>query len=468
MQISTALNPKFPSFSVAEKDFGLGASYHRDSTEDTNKITPKSFQEKVVDFSKIIFSRESTYRSFVDLFAEDLPSVIAEAFRNKYKFAEEIFKSITSTGAMFIAPKITKLVSKIIGKNFFPEASEEEISNYLLFSRKNLEDLDSVEEEKSIILERDVKDQEIVAGLFEPGSKRHSEHLKNAREIENFISDIEIDDEKRERINKFKEAVIIGESMVEGSFWGLWPFLIRLFRRYVLGQERFTGTSNYLDEKNSEKLGIKKGMGLKEILGTMFSMSSTTLFNLFTMKNTRKTFKDKPNSVMKTLKDKLDMKHKYYPQSGLYMTFGTIPIYLSKIFNSQGGFELVENLLKGFVTTMSLWFGDRASNGILAKKADQELSKEFGVEGGILYHKHEIDKDTSWWTKLKEAMPEAKRFHEVIEKVHHNSALKKAAIEKYVQSFYKGFTFHSFGTFLLKMGVNMITKFRVDSALKKV
>ena len=47
-----------------------------------------SWLDRLWNYSKVVFTRESTYRGFVDLFAEDTPSLLIEALRGRAAFLE--------------------------------------------------------------------------------------------------------------------------------------------------------------------------------------------------------------------------------------------------------------------------------------------------------------------------------------------------------------------------------------------
>src|SRR3546814_12694136 len=51
--------------------------------------------------------------------------------------------------------------------------------------------------------------------------------------------------ERIKHIQKLKNATIVGDSFIEGGWWGGFGLVVRGFRKYILKEDRFTGTMNY-------------------------------------------------------------------------------------------------------------------------------------------------------------------------------------------------------------------------------
>ncbi len=431
-----------------------------------NKAAEKSFFK---DYSKVVFSRESTYRGFVDVFANDIPELAAAATRNKAYFLEELMKSITATGAIFLAPKATKLSAKIAASSILSDEERKDLDKYLLFSRTDIDDLESLEKAKPEIARKEAIDQENLAKLFGQESKKGKEHLKKAAEIKEFFKNLKITEDLKEKLHKLKKSVIIGENIIESSFWGFFPFLSRLFRKYALGIDRFTGTLDYIKDQDNDKLGNQKGFTKRQMLGTLAAMFFPPLLTILGLKITDDKEAVSKSDFLKGLKNQLDMKHGVYPKLGLFALFGAVPMLVSKVFNAQGPLELFESIIKFSITCSSLLLGDRVTNGTLAKKADKELQKEFGTSPGILYH--HVDKQKgkalSASQKLSQTFPEASKFQEVLDKTNHDEKLKETALGKYTKVLYKGFSLHAAGSFLVKMLVFKLTKLKAILAIKE-
>jgi hypothetical protein len=212
----------------------------------------------------------------------------------------------------------------------------------------------------------------------------------------------------------------------------------------------------YLNDKDANRLGNQENFSIKQVVGTLGSFAIAPILMKLGVNSIKKD--DLLNKIpfIKTLKRNLDTKHGYYPKLGAFLTYGNMPLMFSKISNSQDKFELIENITRFFATFMSLFFGDRLTNGHLAKKADQELVNEFGSKPGILYEKSS--------SKL---FPEATKFQEVLDRTTDAPKLRQKAIDKYQKTFLNGFGLHIGGTFILKYLINYLTQFRVQKALKE-
>lgn len=421
------------------------------------------------EYSKVVFSRESTYRGFVDIFANDLPSLIAAATRNKYNFLEELMKSITSTAAIFLAPQATKISAQLVGSTIFSGAERQNIKYYLLFARTDLDDLESFDKARHEVARRESQDRLNLASLFGHGTKQGKAYLKEAKEIQDFFINLKVNDQLLTKVRKLKKASIVGQNVLESGFWGFFPFSVRLFRKYVLGVDRFTGTMAYLGNKENDKLGNQKGFSAMQLAGTLFAMLCSPVLNLIGLNLSENKERVAKSPFLQSYKELIDMSHGIYPKLALFSLFGQIPIVISKVFNAQGRFELFESVFKFIITSTSFLLGDRVTNGGFAKVADRELQKEFGTEPGILYHHQKAapGKQLGWWQRLKQRFPEAQKFQEVLDKVSHNKLLQNKAVKKYINALYKGFSFHALGMFAIKMAINQITRMNVARVTKK-
>lgn len=425
-------------------------------------IDKNSFSEKVLDYSKVVFSRESTYRGFVDIFAEDLPNIVGDAFRGKAAFLEACFKSVLTTGYIFTIPSILKRIARFTYQTIFPNLDHKAVDALMLFGLDDLESNTKLNLAKERILEQETTDSKNQSQLYEGFDKANAikgklEHLKT------FINDFNPDDEFRENMYKVKKNIFTKLSWYTSFMGTAVPIVKRLFRKYVLGADRFVGSMNYLKDKDADKLGNVKGFSFKQILLNAVSFTSVPLlFNGF--------MNFDKNSFLKPLFDKLkpgmDTRHSYHPKTGLFAPISSLPYLISKMINSQDRFELMENIIRFSVSCSSLFFGDRATNGVFAKAADKQLTQKHGVEPGILYYKdQEEGKGIGAW--LAKFFPEAAKINHVMDRTNGNQPLQEEATNLFRKIFYKGFFFHSIGTFLLKLGVNWITKARVESALAK-
>ncbi len=422
-----------------------------------------TFSEKILDYSKVVFSRESTYRGFVDIFAEDLPNIVADAFRGKAAFLEACFKSVLTTGYIFTIPSILKQISRFTYKAIFPHLDYKAVDALMLFGLDDLETNEKLNQAKQRILEQEATDSNNQADLYKGFDKSTNGIKEKYQDLKLFINDFNPDDEFRQKMYNTKKNIFTKLSWYTSSIGTLVPIIKRLFRKYILGTDRFVGSMKYLKDKDADKLGNVKGFSLKQILLNLVSFTTIpTLFNSFMSFD--------KNSLLKPVFDKfksqIDTRHSYHPKTGLFMPISSLPYLVSKMINSQDRFELTENFVRFSVSCSSLFFGDRATNGVFAKAADKKLSEKHGVEPGILYYKDQEDgKGIGAW--LASFFPEAAKINHVIERTKGNQPLQEEATNLFRKIFYKGFFFHSLGTFLLKMFINWTTKARVSAALAK-
>ena len=425
--------------------------------QEKNKANSSFLKDKLFGFSRLIFSRESSYRGLIDIFAEDTPTILVEALRGKAAFVESVFSHCLTTSMIFLAPVITKFLVKLNVPKIFSQESKGNDRNLMLFTRGDLDTNESFEKAKERIVKEEVQDSINLANFFGTQAKKLDQHLQRIENTENFLNDFKSNSSNRGKITALKDKVLQQQSYIEGAFWASVPFIKRLFRKYILGVDRFTGSMKYLKDKEADKLGNQKNFTIKQVFGTLGSFAIAPIL----MKIGNKTIKNddlvEKFSFLKTLKRNFDTKHGYYPKLGAFLTYGNMPLMFSKISNSQDKFELLENVTRFFATFMSLFFGDRITNGNLAKKADQELVNSYGANPGILYEKSS--------SKL---FPEATKFQEIVDKTSHDESLKRKAIELYEKTFLNGFGLHIAGTFVIKYLINYLTQFRVEKALKKI
>ena len=440
--------------------------------EHTKELAPKKsrtwLKQKLFDYSKIVFSRESSYRGFINIFASDIPSLAAAACRNWSYFKEDLFKLTSSGMMMFAAPLITKLMIKLRAKDVFE--NEEDLKNahnYMLFSNSDLESLESLDKSRMRITEEEIKDKQRIAEFYGKDSRQGKTALDRGNEIKNFMNNFTASEDLRKKIIGLKDKVISSACLVESSFWGLRPFAERLFRKYVLGFNRFTGSLNYLNDQEADKLGNKKTFTLKQMLGTSLSVGLPPLLIKLGLKATKNPQKVQSNEALKIMHSQMDLKHGLYPKLGLYAAFSDIPLLISKFFNAQDPFELIENLIRFTITGISVFLGDRITNGRLAKKEDAKLAEKYQTDPGILYYKNEHSKN-NWLNNLQKSFPEATKYQDILDKTKDNPELQDEAIQKYHKVFFKGFFSHSIGAFMIKYLTNMLTQLLVENAKKKL
>lgn len=412
-------------------------------------------------YAGIIDSRESTYRTFLDLTGYFLPMVAANATRNIWNFLETAFEAALDVLFVFSAPYITTLNGYLCSKFVLKKEEQKDYLNYLNFQIPELDTCEKFKQGLERMKKEEPSDRKRVSELYRNLGKEDKAkyYLDKAEEIKRFTENFELTDEKRKRTLKLKQAVILFESFIEGVMFASEGVLTRFFRRYVLGKEQFTGTLGYSSD-TSGNFGGSNGFSLWQKLGIGFSCIISPLINgLFFLKSSNpETIEN--NKFLKVLNSHFDMTHGVFPRLGLLFTYVTFPYIFAKIFTSQDKYELMEMFIKTGILTPSWWFGHRATNGVLAKKNDLQLEKEFGTRGVLVGAEAHTKADT-WLSKLAKIMPEPSRIQHVMDSTEGNQGLREKSIELHAKTLYKGFALHSFLIWLMMLGANYFTKYRV-------
>jgi len=200
----------------------------------------------------------------------DDSTLYKEANQKYYEIsARHLFECAIGTISVITAPHVTAFVGKLLGKSILPKNQHNNILHHLRFSMTELEDEVSFGKGIDRILQEEPHDQERIGTLYgEMGNEKKADSYKlKAEEIRKYCNALKqfyeqnIDEQNRgtpqlkklmEDIYKLKRSTILGESFIEGGIWGSFGLTIRAFRKYVLGQERFTGTKGYLSDSESE------------------------------------------------------------------------------------------------------------------------------------------------------------------------------------------------------------------------
>lgn len=415
-------------------------------------------------YAGIIDSRESTYRTFLDLTGYCLPMTFAAAFRNIWNFLETGFETLFDAAAVLSAPHITKFSGFLSSKFLLNKEEQKDYLNYLNFQLTELEDNQGFEEGKKRIASAEVHDRtrisELYLNLNQADKAEH--HLKKAEEIGRFANDLTYSDSLREKIYKLKRATIVTESFFEGIMFASEGLLTRMFRKYILRQDQFTGTLGYSSD-NSGNFG-GGGFSLFQKIGIGLSFIIAPAINLGLFFKTKDVNKVKESPNLKMINRELDMTHGVFPKLWLLFTYLMAPFMTGKIFTAQDKYELFDTMFKQCLLIPSWWFGHRVTNGLLARHSDKKLESEFGKRGILVEEDiYQKNPDDNWWEKLKKFCPEPTRIQHVLDKTEHNEEFKKEAVDLHAKTLYKGFGLHSFLIWVLMMGGNWVTKKWVTS-----
>jgi hypothetical protein len=414
------------------------------------------FWGKAQSIAEWICSRESTFRSALDITGWEIPTMLAAATRNIYQFYEAAFQAVTAFSMLVFAPNITKGIAHLIGGFFLKGDEKKDLDKYLLFGLNDLDNQETAETALSRIAKDEPEDCSFLASLYKNSPSKIGELKHKAKDIVDFCNRVSLDEGLISRVKKFKKAVVIGESFIESSFWGTILLMTRLFRKYVLGQDRFTGTKAYESDEEAKLTGDNQELQWWQKLGVFASSLTGPIMNIFLLNKVEDKKALGSSKFLQMAKNQLDMTHGVYPKIGLLASYMLIPYASSGFFAAQGKNEMIEHLLKELIMDTSWWMGHRLTNGSLAKMADKALKEKFG-QSGILVEEGDLAK----------AAPEPAKIQHVMSKVRHDPELEKEARKKHAQVLFGGFGLHSLLVFGAKMFINWITKWRVSKKLRK-
>ena len=429
-----------------------------------NTISPPrqrktGFLELAKGYAGIIDSRESTYRTFLDVSGYCLPMMLSAATRNIWNFLETGFETFYDVICVFSTPHLTKLNGFICSKFILGKDEQKNYLNYMNFHLPELEDEKTFEEGRRRIANGEVHDRKRIGELYLNLNKQNkgNEYFSQAEEIKNFTNSLKYSNAVREKIYKLKRAVIICESFVEGVLFASEALLTRLFRKHILGQDQFTGTLGYSNDTSRNFGG--DGFSTFQKVGIGFSYIVTPLLNTILFVKTKDLTKAKNSESLKNINKELDMTHGIFPKLWLLFTYLLIPWLTGKLFTAQDKYEFFETVFKNTLLVPSWWFGHRATNGVLARSADKKLESEFGIKGVLVEDSiYEKKENESSWQRLKKTCPEPTRIQHVLDKTEYNEEFKKKAVELHAKTLYKGFALHSFIIWVILMRGNWVTR----------
>lgn len=422
----------------------------------SNSKPSLSFAEKAQSLAEWVCSRESTYRSALDLVGWELPSLVAAATRNKYSFAEASFLSVIGFVMIWAAPNLTKFLGRVLSKFYLNADEQKDTEKLLHFQLNDLDDDATVNKAINRMNLEEPEDAKFMAELYKDKPEKSAKYQTKANDLAQFFSNLNITDDTRSRIKALKKAVILGESFIESIVWGGYYFYNRLFRKYILKQDRFTGTKGYESDKEAEKTGDKAQLKLWNKLGIIGSMLSGPLLNKYFLNKIEDKELVANSKWWQTIKTQWDMTHGVFPKLGLLFSFVQFPVSIGQMFAAQGKNELFENILRQFTMVPSWWFGHKLTNGVLAKLADKKLSNKFGTTGGVLIEPSDLHKTT----------PEPAKIQHILKSTSHNPELQKEARKEHAKALYAGFGLHALLVFGARMLMNAFTKWRVTKQLK--
>ncbi len=169
------------------------------------------------DFASIVCSRESTYRTALDITAFDIPTMGADAFRGFKKFLESSLEGLTGTLLVVISPILTEWVGKFC---VWSMGIQQDSLNYLKFSMSELRDLEKFKTAKERIKSEEVEDKHFIASLYKRSNKiKASEDYKTeAKNIEDFCDKFEPTEDLMKKIYKLKKQPSSVKVFLKGDF----------------------------------------------------------------------------------------------------------------------------------------------------------------------------------------------------------------------------------------------------------
>lgn len=416
----------------------------------------KTFWDKAVHLAEVVCSRESVYRTALEFAAFEVPTMLSQALRNRFSFLESVLQSAIAFNLFAWAPKLTTMTAKAVGSFLLPKEMKKNVEDLMLFSMEDLRDHNDFQKAGKKIVREEVNDNIFLARLFEKSKEKAQYYRDRANNIKEFFGNLNLDKALMEKVRELKKKTIVAESFIEGIGWSSIFILTRLFRKYVL-KSGFTGVKGYMSEEDSKKIGNNEGYNLIQKIGAGLAMISSPLINFLAMTKTKDTKTVKESKFWGVVDRQCDLTHGKFPKLGLLFSFVQVPAIMGRLFNSQGRLELIEQIIHICTVIPSWWLGHRVTNGVLAKRADNKLSEQFGVEKGILVEPEEVG----------QRFPEPSKIQHILDVTEHNPELREAARQEHAKVFYAGFASHSILVFAMKMMVNWITKLRAKKALEK-
>lgn len=410
----------------------------------------------IVSVSNYVQTNDLLYRSALDITGFDVPLLYTS--RNKDERRENLVNAFIGTvGGFLVVPLEALALNKIFASKYLKK-------NNSFFNLK-WEHLDPGKEADAIKhLEKVIKEQKIrlkdpnwfdKIGFVKKGIN------KSISNTENAIKEIQKNPSVLKNVYKAKKCVLLPDLLLNSAIiLSIAPLKV-LVTKHFAKKDRFTGTQNYLSDKDLNKLVKKENKDtLKTIIQAGLCLIPFTVA-LLVHKSTKTSLDKglKPNKFIEKIRNKMDY------TSGIYLTSGTLLFILTgKVLNSlnwaRDKYERAETLLKYSLIVPSFWFGDYIFNGNIAKITDKLLAKSGKFEKGTFIN---TEKSNRWGARSHE-------IKNVIGNVEAKYGMKKANLAGKIATgiFISGFLVHS----LVMMGIfqlgNAITKKWVTEDLSKL
>lgn len=417
---------------------------------------PDIINSPIVRASNYVQTNDLVYRTALDITGFDLPLLYTS--RNKDEKLENLTNAVVGTTAGFLlVPLEVKALNKIFASKYLKKNNS--------FFHLKWEHLDPGKEGDAIKhLEKVIKEQK--TRLENPnwfdkiGFVKKGIH-KNITNTENAVKEIQKNPSILKNVYKAKKYVLLPDLLLTTAMvLSIAPLKV-LVTKHVAKKDRFTGTEDYLSDKDLNKLVKKENKDtLKTIVNAGLCLTPFTVALLAHKSTKAKLDKGlKPNKFMEKIRNKMDY------TSGIYLTSGTmLCVFIGKALNSlnwaRDKYERAETMLKYSLIIPSFWFGDYIFNGNIAKGTDKLLAKSGKFDKGTFIN---TEKSGNWGARSNE-------IKDVIRNVGTKYGKKKANQAGKIATgvFISGFLAHSLAMVGIFQLGNAITKKWVTKDLSEL
>lgn len=417
---------------------------------------PSIINSPIVNATNYVQTNDLLYRTALDITGFDLPLLCTS--RNKDERRENLVNAVIGTiGGFLIVPLEALALNKLFASKYLNKNNS--------FFNLRWEHLDTGKEKEAIKhLQKIIEDKKI--RLENPnwvdkiGFVKKGIH-KSIRNTESAIKEIQKNPTILKRVYKAKKYVLLPDLLLNSAIMLSIAPLKVLATKHFAKKDRFTGTQDYLSDKDLNKLVKKENKdSIKKIIQAgLCLIPFTTALLVHKSTNTALDKGLKPNKLIEKIRNKMDY------TSGIYLTSGTLLfILIGKVLNSlnwaRDKYERAETLLKYSLIVPSFWFGDYIFNGNIAKVTDKFLAKSGKFDKGTFINSK---KSGLWGAHSQE-------IKDVIKNVNIKYGNKKANLAGKIATgiFITGFLAHSFAMFGIFQLGNAITKKWVVKDLTKL
>ena len=411
----------------------------------------------LVQSSNFVQSNDLVYRTALDVLGFQVP--LCSTSRNKDERRENIAQSIyvVGTGFLFIPLEVLGL-NKIFAKQFLNKNDAYFKLNWQsLDPGKNKEAVKQLEKAIEIAQER-LKNPSWFdkLGFIKKGIHKNISKLQEAIEI------IQKNPEILKKVAKSKKYVLFIDFLITATALCMVGPIKILITKLFAHKNRFTGTENYLSDKDLNKLVKKedKNLFLKKAIhigSCLLPFVIAFATHHLTQAKINKGLQ--PNKILMKIRNSMDYTNAVFLSLG-----GMVNLYLAANLDflnwARDKYERRENLIKVALTVPSFFFGDYIFNGNIAKITDR-----------ILYKSGLFDKGTFIKNEQSSIFGgHTKEIKKVIEEVEKKYGKEKASLAGKIATgvFLAGFIAHALAIGFIFTSANAITRKIVKRDLSKV